>query len=364
MIFTIARNSLFDILATTTPIAEKKSTLPVLSNILLEVADGHITASATDLQVGLKITKECTIKEEGKLAVQPRRFLDFVRELPAEDVDAVLTESSRLRITCGKSIIELAGIDAGEFPSWANVEGIETYEVKSKLLLDMLEKTVFASSNDESRFNLNGTLIEQNDDKIRMVATDGHRLAMCEAEPGLKLTSSVLVPKKSLNELRRILENAPETVSIGFEEKNMMIASQEIFMSLRLLDGEYPDYNRVLPPRGETPITLNRGRLLQTARRVAVLTSERNKGITLAVSPGRIDFTASHPELGSVEDVMDIDYDGPQFEAIVNVSYLIDALSALDSEEITIEYTKEGNPIVIRPKPEDSYFNMVMPMRK
>lgn len=364
MFFDIERDLFFEGLSKTFPITEKRSTLPILSHVLLNAGDSQLVLTATDLEVGLQMIYTCNIREQGTLTVPAKKIYEIVRELPSGPLTVELQENLRIKITSGESVFELAGMDASEYPALPAVEEVETAAIKSEDLVYMIDKTLFASSNDDSRFNLNGVLFEENEDKTRLVATDGHRLALMDAEVRLPIESKILIPKKSLVELKRLLENVKEEVQVGFEPKNMILKTDKFLMTLRLIDGDYPDYRKVLPASGEKIVKTSRAKLLQALRRVAILTAERNKGINLQVRPGMIDMTATHPDLGTARDVVEADYDAEEFTVIVNVTYLIEALGVIDSETVSLQFLQEGAPILIRPEPSKQYFNLVMPMRK
>ncbi len=364
MIFVIEKDALYDGLSKTAPIAERKSPLPILSQVLIEAGEKGLVLTATDLEVGLQLTYDCDVKEAGIATVAPKRLFEFVRELPSGPISCEMVEGGRLRVASGVSVIELAGMDPADYPAWSAFEEVDQTPVEAKELLFMIDKTMFASSNDDARFNLNGVLFERNEEKTRLVATDGHRLALTDGEVNLALEVKVLVPKKSLTELRRVLENIDGEVLLGFDKKNMVIGSEKFRMTLRLIDGDYPDYRKVVPEAGDVEIHASRQGLVQTMKRVAVLTSDRNRGINVTVKSGKMEFKASHPDLGTARDEVEVEYEGDEFEIIINVSYLIEALGIVDTEKISLEYSLEGGPIIIRPIPPKNYFNLVMPMRK
>lgn len=364
MLFEIEKDTLLDGLSKTVPITEKKSTLPILSHLLLHAEDSRLILTATDLEVGLQMMCDCEVTRPGAVTVPSKKVLEIVRELPGGKTNFELLESKRIKIAAGQSVFELAGLDPSDYPEWASLEGVETVSVPAEKLIYMIDKTLFASSTDDSRFNLNGVLFEEHEGKTRLVATDGHRLATIDGDIGLSLSSKVLVPRKCLSEARRILETVDGNVSLGFEPKNMVISTDRFTMTVRLIEGDYPDYRKVIPERGDTFVKADRVRLLQTLRRVAVLTSDRNKGITMELTPGSMELTATHPDLGMARDVVEVQYEGDEFSLIINVAYLIESLGVVDSEMVSLEYEKEGAPVIIRPDPANEYFNLVMPMRK
>jgi DNA polymerase-3 subunit beta len=364
MFLEIEKDSLVEGLSKTVPIAEKKSTLPILSHILMEADESRLVLTATDLEVGLQMIYNCNVKESGRLAVPSKKIYEIVRELASGRVTIQFTDSARLKITSGKSVFELAGMEASDYPAWMSFGDVETARIPAEKLLNMVEKTLFASSSDDARFNLNGVLFEQNEQTTRLVATDGHRLALMDDELGLTLSAKQVVPKKGLIELKRLLESIKEEVLLGFEQKNMFIKTDKFMMTVRLIEGDYPDYRKVIPESGDRIITTNRLNFMQALRRVAVLTSERNKGVTIEVTPGKMELTATHPDLGTAQDIVDVEYADEGFAIIVNVHYLIESLGVLDTESVSFEFHKEGAPIIIRPYPAKTYFNLVMPMKK
>jgi DNA polymerase III subunit beta len=365
MFFEIERDSFLEGLSKAVPITEKRSTLPILSHLLIAATDPeNLIITATDLEVGLQMSYNYIIKEPGSLTVPARKIYEIVRELAPGQISVQTTESKRIKIVSGESEFELACMDASDYPVWITFEEIETFSMPAEKLLYMIDKTLFASSSDDSRFNLNGVLFEQDAENTRLVATDGHRLALIAEDVKVSLKSSVLVPKKGLLELRRLLENLKGDVSVGFEEKNMFVRTDRFMMTVRLIEGDYPDYRKVIPEAGEKMIKANRQKVLQALKRVAILTSDRNKGVNVQVNPGKMEFTATHPDLGTARDVVEVEYQGEEFGMIINVGYLIESLNVVDTDTISFEFHREGAPLVIRPEPVKGYFNLVMPMRK
>jgi DNA polymerase III subunit beta len=365
MFFETERDILLDGLSKAVPLTEKKSSLPILSHVLVTVTDTDLILTATDLAVGLQTRSPCTSGEPGLVAIPCRKLFEIVKELSSGPIRIELTENLRIKISSGNGVFELASMDAADYPAWMSFEEVETASIQSEKLLRMIDKTLFASSNDEARFNLNGVLFEQHEEKIKLVATDGHRLAMIDEDLGMSIAAKrVVVAKKSLLELKRMLETLKENISLGFEPKNMIIKTDRLMMTVRLTEGDYPDYRKVIPNPGDRKLVGDRLRILQTLRRVAILTSDRNKGITIEVSPGKMVFSAVHPDLGTARDVVDVDYSGDELSLIVNVSYMMESLGTVDTELVSFEFHEEGDPIIVTPEPPKNYFNLVMPMRK
>lgn len=364
MLFEIQRDHFLEGLSKTVPITEKKSPLPILSHILMDTEDSKLILTATDLEVGLRMTYDAQVTNPGSLAAPAKKIFEIVRELPSKTVTVDATEGSRMKIMCGKSVFELAAMDPLDYPAWPEFDRSSASVVQAESLLYMIDKTMFASSSDDSRFNLNGVLFEQTEQKIRLVATDGHRLALIDESLGISLESKVLVPRKGLQELRRLLENVKGEISLGFDQKNLFIVTDRFTMTVRLIEGDYPDYRKVIPQKSDNVSKVNRMGLMQLLKRVAVLTSDRNKGITVRLVPGSLEMTAVHPDLGTARDEIDIQYDGDEHVVIINAVYLMEALGVIDSDDVLFEFSKEKTPIIIRPEPEKNYFNLVMPMRR
>ncbi|MFH0826206.1 MAG: DNA polymerase III subunit beta [Pseudomonadota bacterium] len=365
MLFKIEREKLLEALARITPIAEKRSPLPILSHVLIETMESTLKLSATDLEVGLQVFLGCESQDAGQIAAPAKKMFEIVRELASGTLTVEQTESGRITISSGHSVFHLAGMDPGDYPAWASFEDMELSPINAGRFVRMIDKTLFAASTDDSRHNLNSVLLEPEEEQVRMVATDGHRLAMMVDSLKLPVVERTLIPRKSLTEMKRVLEGVSDKgISVGFDRKNMVIRTERFLMTLRLLDGEYPDYNKVLPDTGEHVVRADRARLVQSLKRVAVLSSDRNRGVDVTVGPGRLECMVTHPDLGNAKDVMEVDYDGDEFPFMVNVGYLLEALGVIDSEQISLEYLSEKAPIVLRPYPAETYFNLVMPMRK
>ncbi len=364
MLLTIDRDVLFDGLTKTVPITEKRSTLPILSHVLMDGEEGRLVISSTDLEVGLQVKVDSEIEESGSLTLPGRKLFDIVRELPSAPVRMGVSDTGRASITCANSSFELAMMDPADYPAWSSEEQVETVSLTADKLLRLIDKTLFAASTDDSRFNLNGVLFEVSDNRTKVVSTDGHRLAMIEEEISLALESKAVVPRKGLLEIKRVFEGVKDDVSVGFEPKNMRVGAERFSMTVRLLDGDYPDYRKVVPEKGSRNMTVDRHALTHTLKRVAVLTTDRHKGIDMKIAPGTMHLSVTHPDLGTAHDSVEAEYDGDEFELIVNVSYMIEALNVIETDEVSLEFEREGSPLIIRPKPAKTYFNLVMPMRK
>lgn len=364
MQFEMDKDTLVEGLSKLVPITEKRSPLPILSHALLELDDTKITLTATDLEVGLRMNYDCTVIEPGTVTVPAKKFHEITRELRSGTIIVTTNEKHRMNIVSGPSSFDLAGMDAADFPAWNDPESLETSEIETETLIRMLDKTLFAASNDDSRFNLNGVLFERENEKTKLVSTDGHRLALIQSDVNLPMESRFIAPKKGLVELKRFLENMKQKAQFGFERKNLVVKTERAMITVRLIDGDYPDYNKVIPQTKGRKALIEKNDLVQSLKRMGILTSDRNRGISLFLRDGEIGLKVNNPDLGSAEDSMPIEFEGEEVQIIINVQYLLDALAVISSDRISLEYHKEGAPVIIKPHPEQDYFNIVMPMRK
>lgn len=364
MPFEVERDALLEGFSKTVPIADKKSSLPILSHVLVEASNGKLFLTATDLEVGLRMQIDCAVDEEYRFTVPSRKAFEITRELPSGPVTVEDAGNSRIRLKAGEAVFELTGLDPADYPTWSSLDEVETKPVPSEKMLRMIEKTIFCASTDDARFNLNSVVFEPGESGVRCVATDGHRLALVDEDVTLPLASKTLVPKKSLSELRRVLEGISSEVSIGFDKNNMVVSTDRFIMTVRIIDGDYPEYSNVIPPASDRKVRVNRGKLIQVLRRVAVLTTDRSRGVTVRVNSGSVELFAVSDDIGTAHDLLAVEYEGDSFEFIVNVAYLIESVSSVDTDSVTFEYMKDKAPVVVRPDPEEGYFNLVMPMRK
>jgi DNA polymerase-3 subunit beta len=254
-----------------------------------------------------------------------------------------------------------------EYPKLPKEEAAPMVSVPGTTLLEMIKKTAFAISTDETRYVLNGIYFEPRDaGRIRMVATDGHRLALIERslEGDFKLKGGTIIPRKGLFELRRVLDEAPEAeCQLGFAENSCIFKKMGVTMIMRLIDGQFPEYQRVIPKQGEKQVTLGRTRFLEALRRIALLSAEKSYAVKLTISERQLRIAAQNPDLGEAKDDIEVDYKGPQLTIGFNARYIMDVLSAMESEEVQMELGDEHSPGVFHAPGDRNYLAVVMPMR-
>lgn len=355
-------------------IIDKRGGSPIFSNVLMEGAGSQISITATDLEIGIKGTYPANIQWEGGIAVSGRKLLEIIRELPEGNVEIEVEDGKQVTITSGKSFFRIAGAGKEDFPALPEMSEEDMVLVDSRIFLEMIRKTFFAVAEAEPRHVLNGALleIEKGGDgkaKIRMVSTDGHRLAVCERTiedlKGLlkrETAGPLIVPKKTLLELRRLLD-VNEGIKIGIAEKQISFKGEEIFITSRLIEGNYPNYRQVIPQKGEQVIRVNRTDFSTVVRRVSVMSREKTGAILAEFSPGKAILKARDPEVGEAREDVEVDYKGEDLTIGLNYQYLLDALEAVDDEEVVIEMQSSLSPCVIKQESDPDALCIVMPMR-
>src|SRR6185369_11829774 len=348
-------------------IVERRNTMPILANVLIESRKGGIHLTATDLEVGIRGKLEGEVVHEGVVTVGAKKLYEIVREAPEETLQLKRLENEWVEIRSGKSLFKIVGLDAREFPQFPKVEGEKLTSVPAKTLREMIERTIFSVSSDETRYNLNGVFIEEiKGGSVRMVATDGHRLAMIDRGVGaLGLAKGVILPRKGLTELKRLLEGAEDgVVSVGFKENMGLVMKEGVELFMRLIEGDFPDYTKVIPKDNPQLAKLESGDFLHALRRVSLLSSERYKGIKMELKPGKVSIMANNPELGEAAEDIEVDYQGKPLTVGFNARYLIDVLTVLgDTGDVEVALKDDVSPSIVRKSDDPGYLYVIMPMR-
>jgi DNA polymerase-3 subunit beta len=341
--------------------------MPILANVLFEAVKGSIRVTATDLEVGVRGEVEGEVSKEGTVTINAKKIYEIIREVPNEQVQLKRLENDWVEIRSGRSVFKIVGIDAKEFPQFPKFDGKALSSTPASTLREMIERTLFSVSTDETRYSLNGVYAEQGEGgNIRMVATDGHRLAFEEQAVGsFGLTKGVILPRKGLAELKKLLESGADgTVALGFKENLGLVIKDNIELFMRLIDGDFPDYTKVIPKGNPNIVKVEHNELLQALRRVSILSSERYKGVRMEFSNDKVAISANNPDLGEAVEEIEAEYKGKALSIGFNARYLIDVLTVLGGDgEIDIELKDELSPSVIRKAGIDSYLYVLMPMR-
>jgi DNA polymerase-3 subunit beta len=351
-------------------IVEKKTAMPILSNVLFEATtSGKVMITATDLEVGMTGEHPAEVAKEGNITVSARHLYDIVRSLPKGTVRIKKLPNHWAEIRAGSVEFKMMGMSPEDFQGLPDVSKAAMFKVDPGLLKEMIEKTAYAISTDETRYNLNGAYLEKVDEEIfRMVATDGHRLAMLDAplvEKGVQsqFQEGVIIPRKGLMEMKRLLESNPPEAFLGLDGANLVFRVPGVTVVMRLLDGQFPEYRHVIPEKQKITLSLERKSLVESLRRVSILSSDRTFGIRLLLEKGRLLVTTSNPDLGEAKDEIAVEHSAGEMTIGFNARYLIDALAAIPSERVDLSMEDDLSPGVLKPGKDDRYTCVVMPMR-
>jgi len=359
------RETLLKPLQAVVGVVERRQTMPILANALV-VTDGEsLSFTATDLEVELVANTSVAKAEAGEITVPARKFLDICRMLPEEADVELSVDGERAVIRSGRSRFALATLPAAEFPAVEELEGVVGFEIAQGQLKRALEQTQFAMAQQDVRYYLNGLLLEVRDGGLRTVGTDGHRLSLCDvpADTGQAEARQVIVPRKGVLELQRLLEDSDATANVRIGSSHVRVELPTMRFTSKLIDGRFPDYERVLPKGGDKRIRIRRQTLRQALNRAAILSNEKYRGIRFELAEGRLGIQANNPEQETAEEEIEVDYKGESLEAGFNVSYLLDPLAALDGEEIELELRDGNSSCLVRALEDDSSLHVVMPMR-
>jgi len=344
-------------------IVEPRQTLPILSNILLEAEGESVRLSATDLEVGARVSVPAKVGAKGAITVSARKLAEIVKELPAAAVALKVSENVTVSLRCGGATYRLVGLPPDDFPPVVPASPQSWVTLEAKILREMLTQTSFAVSHDETRYALNGVLFAFQGKDVRMVATDGHRLASSTRSLGQGIASATgIVPRKAVTEIMRVI-GAGEEVQIAITENQFVLQMPNFVMTARLIEGQFPNYEAVIPRTHPGRLSAARASLSAALRRVAVMAEERNKPVKLALSPASLKVTASSQDLGEAEEILEVEYAGEEMVIGFNSRYLLDAMAALERDQVVLEIKDAQSPGVIKSVEDEGYCCVIMPMR-
>ncbi len=370
MEFSVGKSELLNELDLTQGVVERKTTIPILSNVLLEVSESSLSISATDLDLGLRCGCPAQVKKEGTGTVPAKRLLEIVRSLPDAEIRFKLLENHWFQITCERSSFKLVGMAKDNFPTLPGLPK-PMAALPANAFLTMIRKTIFAISSEESRYTLNGALLVLKPESAMMVATDGHRLALIERQiqvAGLKNELRILIPKKAMAELLRLLMESGEdaAVQMSKDENHLFFSVGERLLISRMLTGQFPNYEAVLPRENTRLVELNKDLVTSAIRRVALLADERSRAIRMHLEKDRLEIFSSSGEFGEAHETLDAQYQGEALEIGFNYQYLLDFLDVLSGGgKVRLELKDGQSAGQLRPVDEEPYryCYVVMPMR-
>ncbi|PIR21235.1 MAG: DNA polymerase III subunit beta [Deltaproteobacteria bacterium CG11_big_fil_rev_8_21_14_0_20_47_16] len=366
----ITKSELLSGLFWTQSVVERKVTMPVLSNALLEATPKTLTITATDLEVGVRSTHTADVATPGKVTVHAKNLYEIIRQLPDEKVKLTVKANHWVEIVSGKSRFKIVGMSADEFPKLSFSEGKEVQSVPTDTVLEMISKTAYAMSTDEVRYNLNGIYCEARDVEgkpgIRFVATDGHRMAYCERPtPGkFALPKGVIIPRKGVGELKRLCDSGGDApVSLYFDGKQLVAARGAVTMLVRLIDGQFPPYEQVIPKDLPKVVTADRKQFIDSLKRASLVASDMSHAVKMTFSPGMIEISTTNPDVGEVHEEMAATYKGETFDVGFNAKYFLDLLAVISDESVVMGLKNNVSPCVIRSEFDRGFLSMVMPRR-
>lgn len=367
MKLTIGKEQIITGLQAVQNIVSARTTLPILSNVLLRAEGNNLELTATDLDVTISCSVEATVNRGGATTLPVKRFFGIVRELASPSIELEVDDKQACTITSGPSFYKVRGLAAEEFPPLPVFAEKKRVVVPQEKLRSMLRKTSFAMSNDETRFVLNGIFISLKEQKVTMVATDGRRLALADEEVDIPAESDgeFIVPTKAINELNRLLGTNGE-VEVRFTDNQAAFALRDekgfsVLIVTKLIEGNYPNYRQVIPAETKERIALGREELLHALRRAEIMTSEKSNSVKLSFTKNNLAITANTPDVGEARESIAVNYKGPDIAVAFNPVYLMDPLKALENDEVYLELIDELSPGVL--KINGPFLYVLMPMR-
>ncbi len=365
MQFTIGKETLLRPLQIVIGVVERRQTLPVLSNVLVSRRPNELVLTATDLEVEAQARLPLPGDEEGEITVPARKLFDICKALPDGSELRLELEGDRMRLRGGRSRFTLSTLPAEEFPQIEDIREQSRFSMAAADLRRLMEKTHFCMAQQDVRYYLNGLLLELGTGQVRAVATDGHRLALCEQPlPGLEgAAQQVIVPRKGIQELLRLLQDAEGDAVVALGENHVRVEVDGLRFTSKLIDGRFPDYQRVLPTDAGRVLMADRRALKDALSRTSILSNEKYRGIRFVLEPGLLRVQAHNPEREEAEEELEVEYDGPPFEIGFNVNYLLDALNAIEGESVSLAMRDSNSSALVRDVASEACRYVVMPMR-
>ena len=365
MKFQIEKNIFLKTLQKIQGVVEKRNTMPILANILIKAQQGKIEVMATDLEVSIKDLCDAAVTKQGSITINARKLFEIIKEAPEEKIDISTEDSGKITIKSGKVKFNIVGLPVEEFPSFPAYDEGKLFVVAADALKEMIEKTAFASSTDETRYNINGVFVEKDGTNIKMIATDGHRLAFIEKKiewPALE--KGVILPRKGILELKRFLDDTREgSFSLSFTANSMIVKRDSTILVIRLIDGEFPDYKQVIPKGNDRKVKLERGGFLSSLKRVSLLSLEKGRGVKFGLSKGKLELSSNNPDIGEAREEINVDYKNDELEIGFNATYMMEAVGVIGGDEVVLELKDRESPAMLKSANTDGYVYVIMPMR-
>lgn len=346
-------------------IADRKSTMPMLANVLLKLqGDSSLLVVATDLNVSLSATLESKNKGEGGITIGAKALHDIVTNLPGEEVEVKRADNNWAEIRAGKVNYRLVGMPDRDFPKVPDHAEVEFTDVDASTIRAMIDRTLFSVSNDETRFHLNGVLFESDGDSSRMVSTDGHRLSKIDRAlaNGPKLTAGVIIPKKGLLEIKRTLDGVSGDCKLAIKTPYLFLQGGDIHLAVKLIESQFPPYEAVIPKASDREVEVDRVLFLDALKRAQLMSSE-TRGVKVSLGDGQLLISSDNPDIGEVKEEIEAAVQGEEVSVGFNPKYVVDLLTQISTDKVKVELGGELDPVVIRPAGDPEYLGVVMPMR-
>lgn len=371
MKFKVDSSVLCTALNTTMNVVDKRSQRPILSNSLLEIKENQLLITSSDLDLSVRVKIQVESFSEGRVCINPKSLFEILKELRSTEVEFEKSETNTLTITAKNLNYKLLTVDDADFPKFRFLENNDSKEfinLQAKDLNKILNKVTHAISSDESRANLNGVYLQQIEDKLRAVSSDGHRLALAEASNlenfSDNLYDGVIVPRKSIVEIKRITEyDLAGNIKMSVDNTMLYINQKDEYqLAVRLVAREYPKYEKIIPQSSEAQFIASKEKLTSSIKRIKVLSHEKSNGIILKLTNDQLEIIANHPDLGFAKEFMDVEYSGHEMEIGFNAKFLLDVMSILDGEEIIFQLNNEKSPVLIRTNSDANFLSIIMPL--
>ncbi|MBS0169590.1 MAG: DNA polymerase III subunit beta [Nitrospira sp.] len=371
----IGREELLTGLQRVQGVVEKRNTMPILSNILLEAKHDGAEIVATDLELGMRGLYKASVLEAGGVTISARKLYEIIKELPSGEIELTSGENNWTTIQSGKSQFKVVGLPSGDYPALPSIEREGLTPLAGAGLLELIRKTLFAAGDNDARYILNGLLVsltttDKKTTLLRLVGTDGHRLAVAEREVGspnakpLAQDIKAIIPKKAAHEIRRLLEEGgDEEPLIGFTKNLMIFRKSGLLLTSRLMEGNYPNYQQVVPKESGKRIVVNRALLESALRRVSVLSKDKANAVKLSFAPGGMTLFSSNPDYGEATEELAARYEGEALHTGFNARYLLDALSVMDGESVSLQMDTALSPCLIQEPESPGFKCVVMPIK-
>jgi len=365
MRFTLQREAFLKPLAQVVNVVERRQTLPVLANFLVQVQNGQLSLTGTDLEVEMISRISVEDAQDGETTIPARKLFEIVRALPDGSRVTVSQSGEKVTVQAGRSRFTLATLPANDFPSVDEVEATERVAIPEAGLKELIERTAFAMAQQDVRYYLNGLLFDLRDSTLRCVATDGHRLALCETalESGSTTKRQIIVPRKGVTELQRLLEGGDRQVELEVGRSHVRMKRDDVTFTSKLIDGRFPDYEAVIPIGADREVRVDREALRASLQRAAILSNEKYRGVRVEVSPGQLKISAHNPEQEEAQEEIEADTKVSDLAIGFNVNYLLDALSALRDEHVVIQLRDANSSALVREAANEKSRHVVMPLR-